>query len=171
MIITLIIICLHTVIWFGWVLWHINYCMLFNAIFSLYIYIEYMISFGWVLWHINYCRLFNAIFSLYIYIKYIWFGLVGFYGISTIVGYFLQIHFVDNIFKRTWAHSYAIFYTVLFLAIQFSISHLFGHSNQLICLVGGMFTNGPGDLGSIQDCVIPKTLKMALDSSLLKTHI
>ena len=44
-----------------------------------------MIWFGWVLWHINHCRLFNANSSLYIYIKYIWFGLGGFYGISTIV--------------------------------------------------------------------------------------
>ena len=44
---------------------------------------------GWVLWHINHCRLFNAKSSLYIYIKYIWFGLVGFYGISTIVGYLM----------------------------------------------------------------------------------
>ena len=38
-----------------------------------------------VLWHINRCRLFNAKSSLYI--KYIEFGLVGFYGLSTIVGY------------------------------------------------------------------------------------
>ena len=44
---------------------------------------------GLVLWHINHCRLFNAKFSLYIYIKYIGFGLVGFYGISTIVGYLM----------------------------------------------------------------------------------
>ena len=48
-----------------------------------------MIWFGWVLCHINHCRLFNAKFSLYIYIKYIGFGLVGFYGISTIVGYLM----------------------------------------------------------------------------------
>ena len=27
--------------------------------------------FGWVLWHINHCRLFNAKSFLYIYIKYI----------------------------------------------------------------------------------------------------
>ena len=46
---------------------------------------------GWVgfLWHINYCRLFNANFPLFIYIKCIGFGLVGFYGISTIVGYLM----------------------------------------------------------------------------------
>ena len=46
-----------------------------------------MIWFGWVLWHINHRMLFNAKFPFYIYIKYIWFGLVGFYGIWTIVGY------------------------------------------------------------------------------------
>ena len=57
----------------------------------LYTYIldVYMIWFGWFLWHINHCGLFNAKSSLYIYIKYIWFGLVGFYGISTIVGYLM----------------------------------------------------------------------------------
>ena len=48
-----------------------------------------MIWLGWVLWHINFCRLFNAKFSKYIYIKYIWLGLIGFYGVSTIVGYLM----------------------------------------------------------------------------------
>ena len=39
---------------------------------------------GWLgLWHINHCRLFKVKSSLYIHTKYIWFGLVGFYGIST----------------------------------------------------------------------------------------
>ena len=45
------------------------------------------VKFGWVLWHINHCRLFNAISSLYTYIRYIGFSLVEFYGISTIIGY------------------------------------------------------------------------------------
>ena len=49
-----------------------------------------MIWFGWVLWHINHCRLFNAKSSLYIYIKYIGFGFIGFYGVATIVGYLMQ---------------------------------------------------------------------------------
>ena len=75
-------------IWFGWVLWPINHCRLFNAKSSLYIYIKY-IWFDWVLWHINHCWLFNAKSSLYIYIKYIGFDLVVFYGISTIVGYLM----------------------------------------------------------------------------------
>ena len=107
-------------IWFGCVLWHINHFRLFNAMSSLYIYIK-CIGFGWVgfygistivgylmpnplytyilhiydlvwvLWHINHCRLFNAKSSLYIYIKYIGCGLVGVYGILTIVGYLIPI--------------------------------------------------------------------------------
>ena len=36
--------------------------------------------------------------------------------------------------------------------------------------VGRVFANGLGDLGSIQSCVIPKTLKMVLDTSLLNTQ-
>ena len=42
--------------------------------------------------------------------------------------------------------------------------------NRLIGLVGRVFPNGPGDLGSIPCRVIPKTLKMALDTSLLNTQ-
>ena len=41
---------------------------------------------------------------------------------------------------------------------------------RLIGLVGRVFANGPGDLGSIPGHVIPKTLKMALDTSLLNTQ-
>ena len=33
-----------------------------------------------------------------------------------------------------------------------------------------VFVNGPGDLGSIPGRVIPKTLKMVLDTSLLNTQ-
>ena len=40
----------------------------------------------------------------------------------------------------------------------------------LIVLVGRVFANGPGDLGSIPGRVIPKTLKMVLDTSLLNTQ-
>ena len=40
----------------------------------------------------------------------------------------------------------------------------------LIGLVDRVFTNGPGDLGSIQGLIIPKTLKMVLDTSLLSTQ-
>ena len=34
-----------------------------------------------------------------------------------------------------------------------------------------MFSNGPGDLGSIPGRVIPKTLKMVLDTSLFNTQL
>ena len=42
--------------------------------------------------------------------------------------------------------------------------------NWFISLVGRVFTNGPGDLGSIPGRVIPKTLKMVLNTSLLNTQ-
>ena len=116
-------------------LWHINHCRLFNAKSSLYIYIKYiwfgLVEFygisttvgylipnplytyilniydlvDWVLWHINHCRLFNTKSSLYIYIKYIWFGLVGFYGISTTVGYLIPnplYTYILNIYDLVW---------------------------------------------------------------------
>ena len=37
-------------------------------------------------------------------------------------------------------------------------------------LLGRVFGNGLGDLGPIQDPIIPKTLKMILDTSLLNTQ-
>ena len=42
--------------------------------------------------------------------------------------------------------------------------------NWLIGLVGRVFTNGPRDLGSILGPIIPKTLKMVLDTSVLNTQ-
>ena len=36
--------------------------------------------------------------------------------------------------------------------------------------IGRVFVNGPGDRGSIQGHVIPKTLKMILDTSWLNTQ-
>ena len=42
--------------------------------------------------------------------------------------------------------------------------------NSHIGQVSRVFANGPGDLGSIPDRVIPKTLKMVLDTSLLNTQ-
>ena len=36
--------------------------------------------------------------------------------------------------------------------------------------MGRVFANGPGDLGSIPGHIIPKTLKMVLDTSLLNTQ-
>ena len=42
--------------------------------------------------------------------------------------------------------------------------------NWLIGLVVRVFANGLEDLGSIPGCVIPNTLKMVLDTSLLNTQ-
>ena len=41
---------------------------------------------------------------------------------------------------------------------------------QIIGLVGRVFTNGLGDQGSVPGRVMPKTLKMELDTSLLNTQ-
>ena len=57
------------------------------------------------LWHINHYRLFNAKSSLYIYIIYIRFALVGFYGISTNVGYLRPnplYTYILNIYDLVW---------------------------------------------------------------------
>ena len=56
-----------------------------------------MIYYGWFLWHINICRLFNAKSCLYIYFKYIGSVRVGFYGISTFLGYLMQNPVYTNI--------------------------------------------------------------------------
>ena len=41
---------------------------------------------------------------------------------------------------------------------------------RFIGLVGRVFANGPENLGSIPGHVVPKTLKMVLDTSLLNTQ-
>ena len=49
--------------------------------------------------------LFNAKSGLYIHIRYIWFGLVGFYGISTIVGYLMPnpvYTYILDIYDLVW---------------------------------------------------------------------
>ena len=48
--------------------------------------------------------------------------------------------------------------------------YIYIYTNRLIGLVGRVFANGPGDWGSIPCRVIPKTLKMVLDTSLLNTQ-
>ena len=47
---------------------------------------------------------------------------------------------------------------------------IFEFCNQFIGLMGRVFANCLGDLGSIPGHVIPKTLKMVLDTSLLNTQ-
>ena len=59
-------------------------------------------------------------------------------------------------------------YVVLLIMTKICMCHLY--MNWLIGQVGRVFTNGPGDLGSISVCVIPMTLKMVLDTSFLNTQ-
>ena len=83
----------------------------------------------------------------------------------------------DNIMKKK--HVVVVFYGTCFNYSSFislmkeskvwKIDFTFLRTN-IIGLVGRVFTNGPGDLGSIQGHVIPKTLKMVLDTSLLNTQ-
>ena len=51
-----------------------------------------------------------------------------------------------------------------------SLDFLYLGKNRLIGLVARVFANGLGDLDSIPGRVIPKTLKMVLDTSLLNTQ-
>ncbi len=60
---------------------------------------------------------------------------------------------------------------------MFEQIHCFNYSYLTIihtllygCQVSGVFANGPGDLGSIPGRIIPKILKMVLDTSLLNTQ-
>ena len=50
------------------------------------------------------------------------------------------------------------------------LAHSFFYKNRFIGPTGRVFANGPGDLGSILGRVVPKTLKIALGTSLLNTQ-
>ena len=59
--------------------------------------------------------------------------------------------------------------------LYFVVPNILGYNKMFtnglnIGLLGRVFANGPGDLGSISSRVIPKTLKMVLDTSLLNTQ-
>ena len=80
-------------IWFGLVRFYgistiVGY-LIPNPVYTYILDIYDLVWFGSVLWDIDYCRLFNTKSCLYIYINCIGFGLVGFFGISTIVGYLI----------------------------------------------------------------------------------
>ena len=57
---------------------------------------------------------------------------------------------------------------LVFLNSDFSLDFLNASTNSMAQWV--VFANGPGDLGSIPNRVIPKTFKMVLDTSLLNTQ-
>ena len=93
-----------------------------NPLYTYILDVYDLVWFGWVLWHINDCRWFNTKSFLYIYTKYIWFSLVGFYGISTIVGDLILNPFytyILNIYDLVWLGfmAYQPFNTKSFLYI------------------------------------------------------
>ena len=60
-------------------------------------------------------------------------------------------------FARPWIYIYIYIYIIYII-------------NRDIGPAVSVFANGPGDLGSISGRVIPKTLKMVLDTTLLNTQ-
>ena len=68
---------------------------------------------------------------------------------------YIHTHKVNDYCAHTFTYAYIYIYIYIYRSIG---------------LVGRVFTNGPRDLGSIQGRVIPKTLKMVLDVSLLNTQ-
>ena len=112
-------------IWFGLIGFYgistiVGYLMP-NPLYTYILNIYDLVGLGWVLWHINHCRLFNAKSFLYIYIRDIWFGLIGFYGISTIVGYLmanpvytciLNIYVYKHILLITFLNEPELFYNM-----------------------------------------------------------
>ena len=80
---------LHHIQKIYFMLFLIVYPSIFLSSSNLFLFFFGSVWFGLVLWHINHCRLFNAKYSLCLYIKYIGFGLACFYRISTTVGYLM----------------------------------------------------------------------------------
>ena len=86
------------------------------------------------------------------------------FGWSTLI-LFVQVHqslyqFFGDCTKRTNYNWYHRHFHIIIIIIIFII----------IVVVVRLFANGPGDRGSVPGRVIPKTLKMVLDTSLLKTQ-
>ena len=75
---------------------------------------------------------------------------------------YIYIYACTHIHKHTHTHVWVCF------GISFSVYlHMYLYWYRLIGLVGRVFANGSGDLGSIPGRFTPKTLKMVLDTSLL----
>ena len=75
----------------------LSYLFIYLFIFGIVVSEDWLGSF---LWHNNYCMLFTAKSSLYTYTKYIRFGLVGFYGILTLVGNLMPNTHYTYIFNK-----------------------------------------------------------------------
>ena len=74
---------------------------------------------------------------------------------------------------HTHIYIYVYIYIYIYIYIYLKEAHILTYTytfNRLMGQMGRVFTNGPGDQGSIPGRVIPKTLKMILDTSLLNTQ-
>ena len=63
-------------------------------------------------------------------------------------------------------HNWSLLNSTSSIAVLSHVIYIY----RFIDLVGWVFANGPGDLGSVPGRVIPETLKMVLDTSLLNTQ-
>ena len=106
----------------------------------------------------NHCRLFNANSSLYIFICYIWFGLVGLYATSNSAGNLKPISFYNfrlDIYDMVGFHGISTI--VGYLMLNPIYSYILDIYLPAIDLMSREFTNGPGDQGSVPGRFIPKT--------------
>ena len=81
------------------------------------------------------------------------------------------ISLLDSFFIQSYLKPYGSFFFIknndgIYNCLQVIIS--IGY--RLISPVGRVFANSPWDLNSIPDRVIPKTLKMVIDTSLINTQ-
>ena len=89
--------------------------------------------------------------------------------VRSTVAYVHDCDIVVSEFELKW--SYCVHFSVNTYPLSYGLNiTTIVFLNRLIGLVVRMFSNGPGDVGSIPGHVIPKTLKMVLDTSLLNTQ-
>ena len=102
-------------------------------------------------------------FNLLVFV--VWMDFLNFRLCVCTIRFFLNFRFkfIDKI---------SFIYLKYWLFLFYGVSTLFGSFNAdlLIGLEGRVLTNGPEDLGSIPGQVLPKTLNMILDTSLLCTQ-
>ena len=91
----------------------------------------------------------------------------------------LQASYVSSHTEKLWYNETVCLWMTIYIYIYIQESaekfrswqRLYYAINQAIGLMSRVFTNGPGDRGSIPGRVIPKTQKMVLDAALLnKQH-
>ena len=80
--------------------------------------------------------------------------------------FFTNTYMISSISTKSKQFSHCCMVSSTFI----NLCSIIWFQNRLIGLVGRVFINGLGHLGSIPGRVIPKSLKMVLDTSLLNTQ-